>query len=77
MLNYSLSETASLPSRVRDHTQARATNGAHLLNFSKPANDFTSTSAPAAKSWLTKKVIPVVKRVGNIAGKVATIASIL
>ena len=83
MLNYSLSETASLSNRVRAHTHththahASIANNVHLLNFSKTANGSTSTSAPAAKSWFTKKLIPAVKRIGDIAGKVATVASIL
>jgi hypothetical protein len=75
MLNYSLSQTRPLPSRVHAHTQAHesSANNTHLLNFSKTANG----STPTSKSWFTKKVIPAVKRIGDIAGKVATVASIL
>jgi len=75
MFNYSLSKTAVLPSRIQTHT-ATTTSSAptHLLNFSKTTH---TASSPAPKSWFTKKFIPAVKRVGDIAGKVATVASIL
>ena len=33
-----------------------------------------SSESPEAKSWLSKKLIPAIKKVGNVATKVATIA---
>jgi hypothetical protein len=43
-----------------------------------------SSESPEAKGWITKKLVPAIKKVGNtagkvsnIAGKVATIAAIL
>jgi len=33
-----------------------------------------SSESPEAKSWLSKKIMPVIKKVGNTAGKIATIA---
>ena len=43
-----------------------------------------SSSSPQPKSWFSKKVVPVIRRVGNVAGniasisgKVATVASLL
>jgi hypothetical protein len=80
MFNYSLSNTAALPSRIRAHTTATTSSApTHLLNFSKTTHttDHNFVSSPAPKSWFTKKFIPTVKRVGDIAGKVATVASIL
>jgi hypothetical protein len=77
MFNYSLSKTAALPSRIHAHTSTTTTTASaptHLLNFSKTAH---TASSPAPKSWFTKKFIPAVKRVGDIAGKVATVTSIL
>ena len=81
MFNYSAVKSATLPA------PAYAPNNTRLLNFSKPIpvdaapSPFASASAcacaPAPKSWFTKKFIPVVKRVGDIAGKVATVASVL
>ena len=35
---------------------------------------FSSESPPEAKSWLSKKIIPAIKKVGNTAGKIATVA---
>jgi hypothetical protein len=80
MFNYSLYPNAALPSRIRvDTTTTSSSAPTHLLNFSKPTHtaDHNFVSSPDSKSWLTKKFIPAVKRVGNIAGKVATVASIL
>ena len=80
MFNYSLSKTAILPSRVRTYTTDTTSSApTHLLNFSKPTtvNADTSASGPESKSWFTKKFIPTFKKVGDIAGKVATVASIL
>jgi hypothetical protein len=83
MFNYSSVKPATLSA----HAHAHAANNVNLLNFSKPATVAASSlfasssthspSAPAPKSWFTKKFIPVVKRVGDIAGKVATVASVL
>lgn len=36
-----------------------------------------SSNSPEAKSWLSKKLLPAIKKIGNVAGKVATIAAIL
>jgi hypothetical protein len=33
-----------------------------------------SSKSPEAKSWLSKKIIPAIKKVGNTAGKIATVA---
>lgn len=79
MFNYSLSKTAALPSRVHAHTASTSSAPTHLLNFSKTSHTavHASSPAPAPKSWFTKKFIPTVKRVGDIAGKVATVTSIL
>jgi hypothetical protein len=80
MFNYSLSNTAALPIPIPVHTTAPNSSApTHLLNFSKPAHTtgHDIASSPAPKSWFTKKFIPTVKRVGDIAGKVATVASIL
>ena len=33
-----------------------------------------SSESPEVKSWLSKKIIPAIKKVGNTAGKVATVA---
>jgi len=77
MFNYSLDKSATLPAPA----PAYAPNNVRLLNFSKPVYPSVHASAhdpaPAPKSWFTKKFIPVVKQVGSIAGKVATVASIL
>ena len=82
MFNYSSVKPATLSA----HAHAHAAKNVNLLNFSKPApfaasslfaSPSTHASAPAPKSWFTKKFIPVVKRVGDIAGKVATVASVL
>ena len=35
---------------------------------------FSSEESPETKSWLSKKIIPAIKKVGNTAGKVATVA---
>jgi len=52
------------------------------LNISKTIS--FSSSSPKTKNWFSKKVVPAIRRVGNvagnvasIAGKVATVASIL
>ena len=52
------------------------------LNISKAIS--FSSSSPESKNWFSKKVVPAIRRVGNvagnvasIAGKVATVASIL
>jgi hypothetical protein len=52
------------------------------LNISKTIS--FSSSSPKSKSWFSKKVVPAIRRVGNVAGnvasvagKVATVASIL
>ncbi len=57
------------------HTNAHTTNNVNL-NF--------GISAPCDKGWITKKLIPTVKKVvpiiqkvGIAAGKVATVASLL
>jgi hypothetical protein len=75
MFNYSAVKSATLPA------PAYAPNNVRLLNFSKPVYPSVHASAhahaPAPKSWFTKKFIPVVKQVGSIAGKVATVASVL
>ena len=82
MFNYSLYNTAVLPIPIPIPVHNTATNSSaptHLLNFSKPVHTtgHDIASSPAPKSWFTKKFIPTVKRVGDIAGKVATVASIL
>ena len=53
------------------------------LNISKTIS-FSSSSSPKSKSWFSKKVVPAIRRVRNvadnvasIAGKVATVASLL
>jgi hypothetical protein len=33
-----------------------------------------SSSSPETKSWLSKKVVPAIRRVGSVAGKVAGVA---
>jgi len=45
---------------------------------------FSSEESPEAKGWISKKLVPAIKKVGNtagkvanVAGKVATIASVL
>ena len=52
------------------------------LNISKTIS--FSSSSPKSKSWFSKKVVPAIRRVRNvadnvasIAGKVATVASLL
>jgi hypothetical protein len=35
---------------------------------------FSSNESPEAKSWLSKKVIPAIQKVGATAGKIATVA---
>jgi len=79
MFNYSLDKSATLPAPAP--APAYAPNNVRLLNFSKPVYPSVHASAhdpaPASKSWFTKKFIPVVKQVGSIAGKVATVASVL
>ena len=40
------------------------------LNISKTI----SFSSPQQKSWFSKKVVPVIRRVGNVAGNVASIS---
>ena len=80
MFNYSLYPNAALPSRIRVDTTATSSSApTHLLNFSNTTHtaDHNFVSSPAPKSWFTKKFIPTVKKVGDIAGKVATVASIL
>ena len=81
MFNYSIYPNAALPSHIRAQITPTTSSSSptHLLNFSKPitVNAHTSASGPESKSWFTKKFIPTVKRVGNIAGKVATVASVL
>ena len=80
MFNYSVVKPAHA------HARAHAASNVHLLNFSKPApftasshSPFSTASAltPTPKSWFTKKFIPAVRQVGSIAGKVATVASVL
>ena len=80
MFNYSVVKPAHA------HTHAHAASNVCLLNFNKPAHLAASSlsapvpapvPAPAAKSWFTKKFIPAVRQVGSIAGKVATVASVL
>ena len=81
MFDYSLYPNAALPCRIRVQTTSTTTSSSptHLLNFSNPTtvNAHNSASGPEPKSWFTKKFIPTFKKVGNIAGKVATVASIL
>lgn len=81
MFNYSIYPNAALPSRIRAQTTPTTSSSSptHLLNFSKPTtvNAHNSASGPEPKSWFTKKFIPTFKKVGDIAGKVATVASIL
>ena len=80
MFDYSLYPNAALPCRIRVQTTSTTSSSpTHLLNFSKPTtvNAHNSASGPEPKSWFTKKFIPTFKKVGNIAGKVATVASIL
>jgi hypothetical protein len=50
-----------------------------LINSNPSANlnhllSFSSASAPQQKGFLQKKVIPVIHRVGTVAGKVSAIA---
>ncbi len=33
-----------------------------------------SSESPEAKGWLSKKLVPAIKKVGNTAGKIATVA---
>jgi hypothetical protein len=35
-----------------------------------------SSSSTESKSWLSKKVIPTIRCVGSVAGKIATVASV-
>ena len=82
MFNYSIYPNAALPSHIRAQTTPTTSSSSsptHLLNFSKPTtvSSHTSASGPESKSWFTKKFIPTFKKVGDIAGKVATVASIL
>ena len=81
MFNYSLYPNAALPISVCAQTTHTTTSSSptHLLNFSKPTtmNAHNSALGPEPKSWFTKKFIPTFKKVGDIAGKVATVASIL
>lgn len=84
MFNYSLYPNTAVPYHIRAQTtpttsSSSSSSPTHLLNFSKPVtvSSHTSAAVPEPKSWFTKKFIPTVKRVGNIAGKVATVASIL
>jgi len=81
MFNYSIYPNAALPSRIHAQTNPTTSSSSptHLLNFSKPTtvNAHNSASGPEPKSWFTKKFIPTFKKVGDIAGKVATVASIL
>jgi len=88
MFNYSLYPNTAVPYHIRAQTtpttsssssSSSSSSPTHLLNFSKPVtvSSHTSAAGPEPKSWFTKKFIPTVKRVGNIAGKVATVASIL
>ena len=35
---------------------------------------FSSEESPEAKSWLSKKLIPAVQKIGVTAGKIATVA---
>jgi hypothetical protein len=80
MFNYPLYHNSALPSHIRAQTTPTTTTSpTHLLNFSKPVtvNAHNSAAGSEPKSWFTKKFIPTFKKVGNIAGKVATVASIL
>ncbi len=45
------------------------------LNISKTIS--FSSSSPESKNWLSKKIIPAIRQVGSVAGKVATVASLL
>jgi hypothetical protein len=74
MFNYSVVK----PAHAHAHAHTNTATNVRLLNFSKPAPVAASSpSAPAHKSWFTKKFIPAVRQVGSIAGKVATVASVL
>lgn len=42
------------------------------LNISKTIS--FSSSSPESKNWLSKKIIPTIRRVGSVAGKVAGVA---
>jgi hypothetical protein len=44
-------------------------NPNHLLGLS-----FSASNAPEQKGFLKRKVVPVIKRVGTIAGKVSDVA---
>jgi hypothetical protein len=33
-----------------------------------------SSSSPETKSWLSKKIIPAIQKIGSVAGKVAGVA---
>ena len=35
---------------------------------------FSSEESPEAKSWLSKKLVPAVQKIGATAGKIATVA---
>ena len=45
------------------------------LNISKTIS--FSSSSPESKKWFSKKIIPAIRQVGSVAGKVATVASLL
>jgi hypothetical protein len=42
------------------------------LNISKTIS--FSSSSPESKNWLSKKIIPAIRQVGSVAGKVAGVA---
>lgn len=42
------------------------------LNISKTIS--FSSSSPESKTWFSKKIVPVIRRVGNVAGNVASIS---
>jgi len=35
---------------------------------------FSSEESPETKSWLSKKIIPTIQKIGNTTGKIATVA---
>lgn len=59
-----LSITAPVPSVPMRHTRLDAP----VLNFSQ------SHSSPAAKKFSLSKVVPIVRRIGAVAGRVADVA---
>jgi len=83
-VSYSLSKQNYINDTFNTNANANtnANTNATTLDFSN-YHGFNNNN-PQAKGWFSKKVLPVIRKVGNIAGKisdisgkVATVASIL